>query len=115
MTAVRDPGQRMHALQHANDVRSCVAGFKRETASLPREEAVVAVIDAIEHRHADPLLGAARVRHLLMSIDHIGETKARKLIHVAQVYSGDKRLRDLTARQRGLLVQVLLHEKWRKR
>jgi hypothetical protein len=40
--------------------------------------------------------------------------KARKLIQAAQIYNGDKRLRDLTARQRGLLVDLLVSEGWKR-
>lgn len=114
MTAVRDPEQALSALQHANEVRAHVSVFKRETAALPHHEAVIAVIDAIEHRHGEKLLGAARVRHLLTSIDRIGDVNARKLIQASQVYNGEKRLRDLTARQRGLLVSLLTDEGWKR-
>jgi hypothetical protein len=114
MTAVKDPQQARDALLLANDTRLGVATLKREIRALPQHEAVLVVIDALEHRHDDPLLGAARVRHLLCSVTYFGDVRARKLIQAAQVYNGDKRLRELTARQRGLLVDLLIREGWKK-
>jgi hypothetical protein len=114
MTAVKDPQQARDALQVANDIRLGVAAFKRETRALPQHEAVLAVIDALQRRYDDPLLGSARIRHLLRSVAFVGEVKARKLIQAAEVYNGDKRLRDLTARQRGLLVDLLASEGWKR-
>lgn len=113
MTAVRDPQQPFEALKLANDVRIHISAFKHEIATLPQHEAVVRIIDAIEERHAEKLLGAARVRYLLTAIDRIGDEKARKILMVAEVYNHDKRLRDLTARQRKLLVSVLERCGWR--
>ena len=115
MTAIRDPEQPKRALKHANDVRLCVAEFKREIAGLARHEAILAVIDAVDTRHSEKLLGAAKVRHLLVGVAGIGDTKARKLLQVAEIYNGDKRLRELTARQRMLLVTCLELQGWRKR
>jgi ATP-dependent protease Clp ATPase subunit len=115
VTAIREPNQAMEALQRANDVRLRVAAFKREIAGLERWEAIVKVIDAIDARYNDPLLGAARVRHLLVGIAGIGDHKARKILTAAQVYNHDKRLRDLTLRQRKLLVGVLESAGWRLR
>jgi hypothetical protein len=114
MAATTTLPQHMQALEHANDVRLRVAAFKRDTAKLPHHQAVLAVLAVLEHRHEDPLLGGARVRHLLMSIPRVGDTKARKLIHVAQIYNGEKRLRDMTSRQRTLLAQLLEGEGWKR-
>jgi uncharacterized protein YgbK (DUF1537 family) len=113
MTALRDPQQPMRALALANDVRTHIADFKHEIAALPQHEAVVRVIDAIENRHGEKLLGAARVRYLLIGIARIGDEKARKILMIAEIYNQDKRLRDLTARQRTLLVSVLERCGWR--
>jgi hypothetical protein len=61
MTAVKDPQQARDALQVANDIRLGVAAFKRETRALPQHEAVLAVIDALQRRYDDPLLGSAGI------------------------------------------------------
>jgi hypothetical protein len=106
--------QHMEALAHANEVRTGVAEFRREIAGLDRHDAILAVIDLIESRHDDRLLGAAKVRQILMAVTGFGEDKARRLMIAAQVYSGEKRLRDLTARQRGLLATILTSEGWKK-
>jgi hypothetical protein len=111
MTATTQP---MQALVHANEVRTGVADFRRETATLERYDAIVTVIDAIKSRYDDKVLGAAKVRHLLMAIPWIGEDKAHRLLITAQVSNYDKRLRDLTARQRNLLVDILTREGWKK-
>src|SRR5439155_15971209 len=96
------------------EVRTGVADFRRETASLERYDAIVTVIDVIESRYDDKVLGAAKVRHLLMAIPWIGEGKAHRLLITAQVNNYDKRLRDLTARQRNLLVDIRTREGWKK-
>lgn len=114
MAALRDPEQMRHALKLANDTRLCVAKFKREIDGLPRHEAIVRVIEAIDTRYDEKLLGAAKIRHLLIGIAGIGETKARKLLTVAEIHNSDKRLRDLTARQRKLLVTWLELQGWRR-
>lgn len=113
MAAVRDPEQLKAALASANETRSCIAEFKRDTAVLPRHEAVLAVIEAVETRYEERL-GAARVRHLLTAVGGIGDQKARKLLTVSDIYNHDKRLRDLTARQRALLVSWLETQGWRR-
>ena len=113
MTALRDPQQAMEALKLANETRSCIAEFRREIASVPRHEGVLKVIEAIELHHADKLLGAAKVMSILVSIDRIGTEKAHKLMLVAQIFNYDKRLRELTGRQRKLLIDLLEHQGWR--
>jgi hypothetical protein len=113
MSALPQESQPRMALRLANDVRGAVAEFKRDVKVLSQREGLRWVIDAVEHLHDEPLLGAAKVRHLLMAVDRIGEHKARKLLTASQVYDHDKRLRDLTARQRYLLAYLLSTEGWR--
>jgi mannitol/fructose-specific phosphotransferase system IIA component len=114
MTALVGIDQRRAALKLANATRLEVAGFKRDIDGLPRHEAIVKVVDAIARRYDEKLLGAAKIRHLLIGIAGVGDMKARKILQVAQIYNGDKRLRDLTARQRNLLVELLEQQGWRR-
>lgn len=107
--------QSLEALKVANEMRSGMAEFRRSIAELPQHEGVVAVAEAIETRHDEPLLGAIRIKTLLTSIDLIGDAKARKMLMLAGVLNHDKRLRDLTERQRHVLVGALEWCGWRRK
>lgn len=112
MTATTQP-QHLIALARAQEKRLGVAAFKRSLHGLSQLDAVERVINAIEEHHDDHILGSVRVRHLLLAIPHVGDTKVAKLTKVAQVYNADKRLRDLTIRQRSLLAALLKTQAWR--
>lgn len=114
MTALRDPRQAMEALKIANDVRLRIAEFRRTVASLPQHEGVIAVADAIENRNEETVLGSVRIRHLLLSIDLIGDAKARKMLLLAGIANPDRRLRDLTERQRHVLIGALEWCGWKR-
>lgn len=99
-----DPVQRESALKKANRVRLGQAVIRREIASGKRSAAVTVLED-------DPLIEAMRVLYVLTAQPRWGTTRARKVLMVA--FAGrrnrpphvveDKRLRELTDRERRLL------------
>jgi poly-gamma-glutamate capsule biosynthesis protein CapA/YwtB (metallophosphatase superfamily) len=107
--------QRDRALGKANDVRVCVANFKRELAGLGTAAALKRVAYAIKNRHGDTLLGAAKVRDLITASSRYGRIKAKNIMAEADIRDPDKRLRDLTDRQRREVVAILETEatRWR--
>jgi hypothetical protein len=109
MTALRDPEQAMAALKLANNTRMHIAGFKRDIARRTHRAAIAALIDVLltPPTEEDGLLAAGRVKHLLCAIPAVGESKAAKMMYVAEIHRHDKRLRELTERQRSLLAGVL--------
>jgi hypothetical protein len=107
MTALRDPQQPLEALKLANETRASVHTFKAELADRNYRDALATVVDTVMHKHDDRLLGAAKVRHLLMCVRSVGQHRAAKMMHAAEIHNPEKKLRDLTQRQRWLLVGVL--------
>lgn len=105
----------MEALNYANDVRLHIAAFKRDIKGRSYIAALTALVEAIEERHNDPLLGAARIRQLLMAVPWIGREKSVTYMLGAGITDRDVRLRDLTASQRVTLVRVLEQMAWRRR
>lgn len=92
--------QHMQALADANVKRKAVAGFKNRVRALPARDAAELVADAIECDYQDPFIGCIRTRALLLAIHRMGDMKASKCLTLAGVAHHDKRLRDLTPRQR---------------
>lgn len=117
MTALRDPAQPMAALQLANKTRRRVHEYKQGLAALHYRTALATVAITIEHDHDDRLLGAAKVRHLLQCVQGIGEHRAAKMMHASEIHSPEKKLRELTERQRWLLIGVVesVSASWRER
>lgn len=92
--------QQMLALSVANEKRRGVAAFKVEVAGLRPREAADVVAEAILKDYEDRIIGTARIRPLLLSVPGLGNVKVMRCLKLAGVEYPDKRLRDLTARQR---------------
>lgn len=93
--------QHMEALAHANDVRLGIAEFRREVSAHGRTgnaDAARKVARAILAN--GETLGRARVGHLISAIPGIGASQVRKCAVAAGVTSVDRRVQDLTERQR---------------
>lgn len=105
--------QHLQALQNANTNRLGVAGFRRHVRALGARHGALEMARAIETRNDDPVIGSARIGHLLRAIPWLGPQKCDTCLKAAGVHNGDKRLRDLTERQIGAVVIQL--EMWADR
>lgn len=98
--------QRREALKSANRKRSAVAQFKRELRALPREDAANYLADLVERRVPHGLDNAV-VFDLLTAVPCIGHSKASKVLRLSGVLGPDRRLREISARQRSVLANRL--------
>lgn len=105
--------QAMRALAGANDIRMHIAGFKRDVAGRNYIDALRVLCETIENA-SDPLMGAAKVRQLLMAVKWIGPEKSVTYMLGAGITDRDVRLRDLDKRKRDKLVHVLEQMAWRR-
>jgi hypothetical protein len=92
------------ALDRANAVRIENSEFKKSLACLSYTEARVRVADAI----SDGIVESSPVNSLLLAIPRMGARKTRKLLLKAGVFNERRKVRDLTRRQRDLIVRELL-------
>jgi hypothetical protein len=100
--------QHMQALASGDARRLAAAARRKEIRSYGfsrRSEAARRLAEAI----ADPdeALNTNRVSWLLKAVPGIGDSAARKCLVAAGVQGGDKRVRDLTVRQRNLIAAQL--------
>lgn len=98
--------QRTEALALANHVRKVNSLLKKDIAALPERDGRRMVADLL----SSPVEGAhgqLRISQLIKSIDRTGDRALFDTLRYAGIYNSDKRLRDLTARQRNALVEVL--------
>lgn len=101
-----DPvAQRDAAMALANQIRSAMKNIKGEIKPLSHRDGCARVAEFL----IDPEEPAAaiRVRALLRAIRLMGNTKADNLLWQAGIANGDKRVRELTDRQRVALADHL--------
>lgn len=96
-------GQRTAALALANQVRVANARTLKEIRRAPYVDGMVHVMDILSGDVTGPV-GQIRIGRLLLCPRGLGEGKAQKLLRAAGIYNGDRRLRQLTPRQRNELV-----------
>lgn len=101
------PQQLARAREMANEIRSGVARFVHETHALPSHEGANVVANVVELDYNDRILGAARVRYLLKAVRRLRAENTEKLLVLANARGADKRLRDLTPRQRKVIAASL--------
>lgn len=108
--------QRMEALATANARRIGVAEFKRDTRRLGTRGAALHIADIMDSEDPGEMLGSPRVRHLLLCIPRLGQHKIGKVLDAAGVRAYDRKVRDLTPRQRSAIaVQLRLWvEEWER-
>ena len=99
--------QRMAALRMANDVRLTNARVRRQVGMLGQRDGMLAVADLLER--LDPSASAMPISRLLRSVHRLGDRKARRLLNHAGIVSGDRRVDQLTVRQRACLATALRH------
>ena len=97
--------QKILALARANEVRVGVAGERRRIAYLSYVDGCRLLAEML----ADPseMLLSARIGWLLLSVRGVGRVKVSPLLNRAGVRSWDRHVRDLSDRQRRLLVEIL--------
>jgi hypothetical protein len=102
--------QCMDALASANAKRVGIAQFRRDVRTAGPAAGAAMVARAIDEEYDAFVLGSARIGHLLRAVPRLGEHKVTRCLLAAGVRTFDRKLRDLTARQRGALVIQL--EMW---
>lgn len=90
--------QREESLALANTIRIAAAVVRRQV-----EAGELTLDEALEHPDAQ----ATKVGRLVVAVPRVGVKKTHRLLRDAGIMSGDRRVRDLTARQRTALVEAL--------
>ena len=98
--------QRADALELANHVRISNARFKETIAALPEPQGRHRVADLLDGP-TDGAHGQLKINQLLKAIDRVGDRGLFEMLRHAGVLNPEKRLRELTPRQRKALVDVL--------
>lgn len=110
MTMTVDRWQSLAALQNANDKRSAMLAARHQIASLRLMEGRLLVADFLVCDVESPGAESTPVWRLLNAIRGFGPYKAERALIRAGIISGDKRVRDLTNRQRVALAEQLRGE-----
>lgn len=98
--------QRLEALRVANHHRVVIAAKKKEIAGMDWRAAHRAAADLIETTD-DPALLAGRVAQYLGAIPRRGPQFISQTFRVAGLIARDRRLRELTGRQREVIAAYL--------
>ncbi len=101
MTTAEREDQRARALTKANEIRVANGILKREIKALPRYDAMHLVADLLEDNVAPA--NSLPAQRLIWSIPRIGDARLRGVFYKAQVFNVDRRVKDLTDRQRRAL------------
>lgn len=107
MTAITtDTPQWQQALTRANNTRFATSAYRRHIATLSREDGSVAVAELLE---GDPPadLASIPIGRLLTTIMSIGHRNLAMLLRHAGIMSAQRRVRELTPRQRLALAYAL--------
>jgi hypothetical protein len=105
MTALSQPIQ---ALNHANEVRKGIADIKWKVRSLPSHTSAEYTADIIDGK-LDDISGSLRIRPLVSCVRRLGDVKVTRCLVNAGIVNTDRRLRELTPRQRkAVAVQLRL-------
>lgn len=100
--------QRTLALEKANVIRLRGAQRRREIAALTYDAGRFAVADVLDGTdESTPELEACRISLLLTAVDRIGVQKARTLLRTIDIRFSERRLDELTNRQRVTLAGIL--------
>lgn len=109
MTALLDTAaqaaQRLEALKTANEHRMAGAKVRADLKALSMRDGMLHVAGLLD----DPSegVGSMRVGHLLSGVRRFAQQKVTVLLRDAGVVSWDRRLRELSVRQRGVLAAEL--------
>lgn len=106
MTTAEKVRQQQDALTLANHVRLQCSRIKTEIAGLSQRDGCLRVAAMLDSPVDGPA-GALRVGALLESVHRLGLHKSARLLRDAGVFSPQRRVRDLTGRQRRALAGLL--------
>lgn len=98
--------QRTEALAKANQYRFAVSRKKREIGEMPMHEGCQELADLIEHTDC-PMMLSGRVQDWLMAPNKIGIQKSSRAMAHLRIRKADRRLRDLSPRQREELAELV--------
>lgn len=99
--------QRTEALKRANHIRSKNARTIRQIGELSSVEGIDEVVGLLRNAEpGEPICGLPIYR-LLTAPRFMGDKKTRQLLRQAEVVSGDRKLRELTQRQRDVIARHL--------
>lgn len=100
--------QHMQALAKAEAQKTAAGDFKRSVRSLPAGAGARKIAVTLEHDHHDDVIGRIRIRRLLLCIKRMGEQNVTRCLLAAGVTNSDRRLTELTPRQRSAVAIQLL-------
>lgn len=107
MTATARLEQQRSAIVRANQVRSRNMRTQRDIKALRPGDGRVAVADLlVGYRDGDPI-GALSIRRLVLAIRAFGESKFQRLAMHAGIHTGDRKVRELSDRQRLAVADAL--------
>lgn len=98
--------QQQAALQLANEVRVANSHTVRAIKAQPYRDGLRQVADILR-AGSDDATGRLPIVRLLSAPRHIGQVRVAALLRSAGILSGDRRLRELTRRQRLLLADQI--------
>jgi hypothetical protein len=99
--------QRMAALAIANVVRTTNSQTWHDIRARGREAGRERAAELLEDLEPGEPLAAMPVRRLLLAIPRFGESRMRRCLANAGVHSGDRRVGQLSERQRQMLADML--------
>ena len=109
--------QRTEAMAKANHYRTAVSVRRREIANMPPAEGYETLAELIGECD-DPALLSGRLSHWLTAPKFSGHTKANQAIACLNLKKADRRVRDLTPRQRQELAEIVRYRlnvrEWRR-
>jgi hypothetical protein len=101
--------QRMAALEKANTMRSRMLAVKVDLRSRSPLKARAHVAGLL--RDCDPSIGPMKLRLLLGALPKVGQAKSQAILCAIDVRNGDRRVDELTDRQRLMLASILSAER----
>lgn len=99
--------QMMANLEYANQVRVGIARVRKEILAMPKCDAALLVADLLESDTTHQYFGYLSVFRALDTIRSIGRVKIAWIVREAGVLTGDRKIRDLTPRQRHAIASLL--------
>ena len=100
MVMMVDARQSLMALQDANQKRCAMAAVRSEISALGLEEGRLLVAGILDGELERPAAQAMTIWRLLTAITRLGPSRVERYLRRANVITGDRRVRELTNRQR---------------
>ena len=98
--------QRTDALAKANQYRFALAQKRREIGAMPMAQGCEELADLIEHTDC-PMMLSGQVAHWLVAPNKVGIRKSSQAMACLNIRKADRRLRDLSPRQRQELAEIV--------